>query len=151
MSGRYFEEFAIGEEFRTAGYTMTEGEIIDFALRYDPQYFHMDTEAAKDSLFGGLVASGWHVGALAFRLFLQENIFGTRSQGSPGLDELRWLKPVRPGDTIRMTARVADLIPSRSRPERGNVVMEWTVLNQREEAVMSFRSVQMIERRREDA
>lgn len=147
MAAQFFEDFAPGDRFETQGYTMTEGEIIDFALRYDPQYFHLDKDAAERSIYGGLIASGWQVGALGFRLFLQLNVFGENSLGSPGLDELRWTRPVRPGDTIRMQARVLEVRASRSKPDRGNVVMEWKVVNQRDEAVMTFRSVQMLKRR----
>ncbi len=147
MSDRFFEDFEVGEAFRSPGYTMTEGEIIDFALRYDPQHLHMDVEVARQSMYGGLIASGWHVGALAFRLFLQEKILGRNALGSPGLDEIRWHKPVRPGDTIYTEVSVTETRPSRSRSERGNVMLHWQVVNQRHEVVMSFRSIQMMQRR----
>ncbi len=147
MSSRYFEDFAAGDTFESAGITVTESDIIDFALKYDPQPFHLDTEAAARSIYGGLIASGWQVGALAFRMFLQKGVFGDASLGSPGLDELRWLKPVRPGDTIRLAAEVVEVRPSSSRSDRGYVTIDYTALNQRDEPVMSMRGVQILARR----
>jgi acyl dehydratase len=110
----------------------------------------MDVERAKDSIYGGLIASGWMIGALGFRLFLQLNVIGSHSQGSPGLQDVRWLKPVRPGDTIYMHAEVVEARPSRSDAGRGNVVMAWEIKNQRDEVVMAYQSVQLIMRRPAD-
>ncbi len=147
MPQRFFEDFAVGDRFETEAQSLSEEEIIDFASRYDPQYLHIDAEAAKASIYGGLIASGWHTMALGFRLFIDLDILGRNSLGSPGIDELRWLKPVRPGDTIRTRAEVVATRPSRSRPERGNVHFSWTILNQRDEAVTTFKSVQIMRRR----
>lgn len=151
MANRYFEDYEVGERFETIGYTITEAEIISYALKYDPQYLHLDVEAAKQSMYGGLIASGWMMGAIGFRLFVQENVFGTNSLGSPGLDEVRWLKPVRPGDTVTMHAEVLEVRPSRKDPGRGNIGMGWELKNQRGEVVMSYRSVQFVKRRPGDA
>lgn len=150
MAIRFFEDFEVGERFETIGYTVTEAEIINYALKYDPQYFHMDVEAAKDSMYGGLIAPGWMIGAIGFRLFVQENVIGANSMGSPGLDELRWLKPVRPGDTVYMHGEVLETRPSRTNPQRGNIIFSWEIKNQRGEVVMSYRSVQLIKRRPEE-
>lgn len=147
MSPMYLEDFEAGQVFLSPGYTLTESAIIDFALKYDCQPFHLDVERAKASIYGGLIASGWQVGALAFRLFLSLNLVGESSLGSPGLDELRWLVPVRPGDTIRTRGTVVEVEPSRSKPDRGAVHFAWEVFNQRDQMVMTFKSVQLITRR----
>jgi acyl dehydratase len=97
MDDLYFEDFTPGREFRTEGVTVTESQILDFALAFDPQPFHLDAEAAKGTIFGGLIASGFHTMALTFRLFAQTRALVACSLGSPGVDELRWLRPVRPG------------------------------------------------------
>ncbi len=147
MPQRFFEDFAVGDRFETEAQSLSEEEIIDFASRYDPQYLHIDAEAAKDSIYGGLIASGWHTMALGFRLFIDQDILGRNGLGSPGIDELRWLKPVRPGDTIRTRAEVTATRPSRSRPERGNVHFSWAILNHRDAVVTTFTSVQIMRRR----
>lgn len=147
MTERWFEDFRVGDRFVSPGYTFTESEIIDFALRYDPQPFHMDRTAAERSPYGGLIASGWQIGSIAFRLFTMTNPFGRASQGSPGLDELRWLRPVRPGDTIRMEAEVIEVRASASRPDRGIAVLTYRALNQNGEPVMSMRAAQLLARR----
>jgi acyl dehydratase len=143
----YFEDFTVGREFRTDGATVTESQILDFALAFDPQPFHMDLEAAKRSIFGGLIASGFHSMALSFRLFAQTRALAACSLGSPGVDELRWLKPVRPGDTLRATVQVVEQRPSGSKPDRGIIRLHWTALNQRSEPVLTMTSMQLVKRR----
>jgi acyl dehydratase len=143
----YFEDFTVGREFRTDGATLTESQILDFALAFDPQPFHMDLEAAKQSMFGGLIASGFHTMALTFRLFAQTRALAACSLGSPGVDELRWLRPVRPGDTLRATVRVVEQRPSGSKPDRGIIRLHWTALNQRSEPVLTMTSMQLVRRR----
>jgi len=143
----YFEDFTVGREFRTDGATVTESQILDFALAFDPQPFHMDLEAAKQSMFGGLIASGFHSMALTFRLFAQTRALAACSLGSPGVDELRWLKPVRPGDTLRATVQVVEQRPSGSKPDRGIIRLHWTALNQRSEPVLTMTSMQLVKRR----
>jgi acyl dehydratase len=143
----YFEDFTVGREFRTDGATVTESQILDFALAFDPQPFHMDLEAAKRSMFGGLIASGFHSMALSFRLFAQTRALAACSLGSPGVDEVRWLRPVRPGDTLRATVQVVEQRPSGSKPDRGIIRLHWTALNQRSEPVLTMTSMQLVKRR----
>ena len=143
----YFEDFTVGREFHTDGATVTESQILDFALAFDPQPFHMDLEAAKRSMFGGLIASGFHSMALTFRLFAQTRALAACSLGSPGVDEVRWLKPVRPGDTLRATVQVVEQRPSGSKPDRGIIRLHWTALNQRSEPVLTMTSMQLVKRR----
>ena len=143
----YFEDFTPGREFRTDGATITEAQILDFALAFDPQPFHLDVEAAKQSIFGGLIASGFHTMALTFRLFAQTRALAACSMGSPGADELRWLRPVRPGDTLRAVVRVVEQRPSTSKPDRGIVRLQWTTLNQAGDPVLTMTSMQIVRRR----
>ena len=134
----YFDDFKAGDELASPGATVTEAQIVDFALSFDPQPFHLDVTAAAASPFGGLIASGFHTLALTFRLFWQTGALNEGSIGSPGIDELRWLKPVRPGDTLRVVARVLETRPSRSKPDRGVVRMQYTTTNQHGEVVMTL-------------
>ena len=147
MTERYFEDFEIGETFASRGATLSEAQILDFALAYDPQPFHLDKHAAAEGPYGGLIASGFQTLALSFRVFYQEKIINACSLGSPGFDELRWLKPVRPGDSIRVEAQVKDKRPSRSRPDRGSLTMAYTVRNQTGEAVMTFTAIHILQKR----
>lgn len=145
--GLYLEDFVAGLTFRTAGVTITEAQIIDFALRFDPQPFHVDVEAAGQSLFGGLVASGFHTMSLTFRLFADTRALVAASLGSPGIDEVRWLKPVRPGDTLSAVVEVLDSRPSTSKPDRGIATLRYTASNQRGEPVFSMVATQFLRRR----
>ena len=147
MTARYFEDFQVGERFTSRGLTLSEAQIIDFALSYDPQPFHMDKEAAAASPFGGLIASGFQTFALAFRLFYQENLIAACSLGSPGVERLRWHRPVRPGDTLRTEVEVKELRPSGSKPDRGYATMAYTAKNQNDEIVLSFTCTQIFKRR----
>jgi acyl dehydratase len=147
MNARYYEDYTVGEEFRAPGVTLTEAEIIHFALTYDPQPFHVDVLAAKENIYGGLIASGWHVAVVAFRMLVQAGMVGSASLGSPGLDELRWVKPVRPGDTIYPCARITEARVSASKPDRGIVKAKWWVENQRKETVATIISTQLVRRR----
>jgi acyl dehydratase len=143
----YFEDFHPADEFRTTGVTLTEAAIVDFALAFDPQPIHLDVEAARGSMFQGLIASGFHTMALSFRLFIQTGALAASSLGSPGIDEVRWLRPVRPGDTLRVVATVLETRPSTSRPDRGIVKMKFTTLNQRDEPVLTMIGNQLLRRR----
>lgn len=145
-SKRYFDDFHPGDRFVSKGVTFTESDIVSFALRYDPQPFHIDAEAAAASHYGGLIASGFHTLAQGFRMILQEGIFADCSMGSPGMDELRWLAPVRPGDTLHMESEVIESKPSSSRPDRGIVKMDYRAVNQRGETVMTFRVIHLLRR-----
>ena len=147
MTDLYLEDFNPGDRFESRGRTVPEAEIIDFALRYDPQPIHIDAEAAKHSPYGGLIASGFHTMAVAFRLAWDTGIFSACSLGSPGIDELRWLKPVRPGDTLRTVIEIVDARPSASKPDRGVCRIKYDVFNQNDEQVMTMTAVQILARR----
>ena len=149
MQDMYFDDFKPLDRFVSPGVTVTESMIIDFALTYDPQPFHLDTRAAAASHFGGLIASGFQTLALGFRAFLQLGLFSACGMGSPGLDELRWLRPVRPGDTLRSEVEVVEARPSRSKPDRGILVMAFKIRNQRDEDVLTMRTLQLTRRRSE--
>ena len=141
---RFWEDFTAGETFTTAGVTLSEGAIVDFALRYDPQPFHVDKAAAEKTPFGGLIASSWHVRAAAFRMVVQSGFLGPHSLGSPGSGETRYLKPVRPGDTISGEVEITEKRESRSRPNLGLVTMYCRVFNQHGEKVCSWDAVQFV-------
>ena len=143
----YFEDFKPGDRFESATLTITERLIVDYARLYDPQPFHTDPEAAKASIYGGLVASGGQTIALSFKLFLETGVLSACSLGSPGLDEVRWKAPIRPGDTLRVVAEVLETRPSASKPDRGIVRIHYTTLNQRGEAVTSLIGNQLCRRR----
>ena len=147
MVERYYEDFALGERMETQGVTVTEGQMIEFALAYDPQPFHLDAVAAKSSIFGGLVASGLLTLALSARLFLQSGALGNANLGGPGFDEVRFLKPVRPGDTLRVVVEVTAMRPSQSKRDRGLVSLHYRTYNQRGEEVLSFVCLQLFRRR----
>ena len=147
MTERYLDDFEIGERFRGVGITVSEAQILDFALAYDPQPFHLDKEAAAASSYGGLIASGFQTLAIGFRSFYQAGVINHCSLGSPGLDELRWLKPVRPGDTLHAETVVTSTRASRSKPDRGIVHMDWEIKNQAGEVVMTFTGMHLLLRR----
>lgn len=133
-----FESFEPGQTRRFGAYKVTREEIIEFAGKYDAQFFHLDDEMAKSSLFGGLCASGWHTCAMTMAMMVEDMETRGRSLGSPGVDELRWIKPVYPGDTLSVEMTVLDLKASQSRPEIGFVTSRTTVSNHKGEPVMRF-------------
>jgi acyl dehydratase len=135
-----FEDFTPGLELEAPGPTVTAEAIVAFAKQFDPQYFHVDAEAAKQSLFGGLCASGWHTVALTMRTMVDAYMHDSTSLGSPGIDELRWVKPVMAGDTLRCKMTVLEQRPSKSKPNLGSVRTKWEVFNQRGELVMHLTS-----------
>jgi len=143
----WWEDFRIGETVELGTHTFTEAEIIDFARQFDPQPFHTDPEAARGSIFGGLIASGWHTCAVGMRLMCESYINRTVSMGSPGVENVRWLKPVRPGDTISYRRVVLEARPSNSRPEAGLLRSRWEALNQGGELVMTMEGWGMVGRR----
>lgn len=147
MTTRYLDDLTPGDRFTSGGLTLTEAEIIDFAFRYDPQPFHLDTNAAADSPYGGLIASGFQSIAICFRLFIQSGIFRESSIGSPGLDELRWLAPVRPGDTLHSVVEVLEVRVSSSKPGQGIARLLYKAVNQRGETVLSFIGNNILKRR----
>jgi acyl dehydratase len=144
---RYWEDYEVGQKFPLGTTSFSEQEIIDFARQFDPQAFHVDPQAAAKSMFGGLIASGWHVAAKMMRLFVDNYIDHRTALGSPGLEELRWLKPVRPGDTLSGSVECASKVPSKSRPGMGIIHEHWTVTNQKGEVVMTTKGVNMVRRR----
>jgi acyl dehydratase len=147
MQERYFEDFQVGERFETGGITLTESQILDFALVYDPQAFHVDKVAAERSIFGGLAASGFQTLALTFRLFADTGVLRAANLGGTGGTDLRWLRPVRPGDTLSAAVEVVDKQPSRSRDDRGRIRFLYTTLNQQGEPVLSFQLDHIVARR----
>ena len=141
---RYFEDYTPGAVFTSGAIAVSEAEIIDFARKYDPQAMHTNPMAAASGRFGGLIASGWHTAALMMRLFATNFLSPASSVASPGIDELRWLHPVRPGDSLRLRVRVIEARRSRSRPQEGIVRSLIEVLNQDDVVVMSLRPISMI-------
>jgi acyl dehydratase len=142
----YFEDFAVGQKFTTGRRRVDAAEIIEFAAKYDPQPFHLDAEAAKASLLGGLAASGWHSAAMMMRLIVDSDF---RPAGGivGGGGELAWLKPVRPGDELHVESEITELRESRSRPLHGIVKVRLTMLNQHGEAVQTFTPTLLVNRR----
>ncbi len=143
----YFDDLPKGYTFETGTRTLTEDDIIAFARQWDPQSFHTDPEAAKASPYGGLIASGFHTLLTAFNLTLGANVWNEASMGSPGMDSVRWIRPVRPGDTLRVRIEVTSSTPSQSRPDRGRTGFRHTVLNQNDEVVMTYHCVNILARR----
>jgi acyl dehydratase len=144
---RYFEDFKVGEVIEGGARTISKDEMVAFAREFDPQPFHTDEAAARETMYGGIIASGWHSGALMMRLFYDSLIRDCASMGSPGIDELRWIKPVRPGDTLRLRTTVLEVIESRSKPDRGLVRTFCELLNQDGEVVMSIKPINFFRRR----
>ncbi len=148
MSGRFFDDFTVGAVEEFGQYTVSRDEIIAFGRQFDPQPFHTDEELARQHAFGGLVASGWHTAGMCMRMAVEHYLgAGSGSLGSPGVDELRWHKPVRPGDTLTMRTQILEVTPSRSKPDRGVVRSRYELYNQRRELVMSLIAIGMFSRR----
>jgi len=131
-----FEDFVPGEITTFGAYEVTKEEVIDFAGQFDPQPFHLDEEAGRASMLGGLAASGWHSCAILMRLMFDGFMNGSTSIGSPGIDEVRWLKPVFPGDVLSVRREILDARPSASKPDRGVVRFRFQLMNQKGEVVM---------------
>ena len=144
---QYFEDVVVGDVRLTASKLVERDEIIAFARQFDPQPFHIDETAAKASIYGGLIASGWHTAAMTMRLMVDSFTGRISSTGSPGFDDLRWLKPVRPGDRIHVRQTCIEKIPSKSRPSLGVCKFRTEVLNQNDETVMSLISIALYNRR----
>jgi len=142
----HWEDFPVGKVRETDGTTLTKEDIVAFARQFDPQPFHVDERAAERSFYGGLIASGWHTCALAMRLYYDAVLRRAASQGSPGVEKVRWLRPVRPGDTLRVRVEVLEARPSESKPGLGLVRSQWQVLNQRDEPVMEMEGWGMFRR-----
>ena len=140
----YFEDFVFGYCFTTDRYLVPKDEIIDFARQWDPQPFHIDETVVDDYPYGGLIASGWHTLLISFRLMLETGKFKECSIGSPGMQELRWLLPVKPGDTLYNRARVDSAKQSKSKPDRGFVTVQYEVLNQKDQKVATYLITHML-------
>jgi acyl dehydratase len=138
MPEHTFEDLEPGQVYELGSKVVSADEIVAFARQFDPQPFHVDPEAAKDSVFGGLIASGWHTGAMWMRLYVDALLDGGSSQGSSGLEELRWLAPVRPGDTLFGRLTVLEVTPSESHPERVTIRIRGEMVNQDGVTVMSI-------------
>jgi len=150
MTRLYFEDFTPGWTFQNGPRTLTAEEIVAFAREWDPQSYHTDPEAARASPYGGLIASGWQTAGVAMRLMCDGYLLETSCVGSPGIDELRFVKPVRPGDALRFRSTVLAVAPSQSKPHRGTVTFRWEVLNQDDELVLSMVGRQLFLRRPAD-
>jgi acyl dehydratase len=151
IDDRYFEDYLPGSIHEFGSIAVVESEMIDFARRFDPQPFHTDPEAAKESPFGGLIASGWFTASTAMRLLVDNYIPRVASLGSPGVDEVRWRKPVRPGDTLSIRVTVLESKLSRSKPNQGTVRHYIEVLNQSREVVMTWKGMGMYRCRNSNA
>jgi acyl dehydratase len=134
----YWEDLQVGQVVELGTHVVTEEEIVAFARQWDPQAFHVDPVAAEGSVFGGLIASGWHTGAMWMRLYVDSLLDGAASMGSPGIEELRWLAPVRPGDTLAGRLTVLEATPSERHPGRGTVRIRGEMVNQDGVTVMSM-------------
>ena len=137
MPELYFEDLEPGQVVELGSHTVSEEEILAFARQWDPQPFHVDPQAARSSVFGGLIASGWHTGAMWMRLYV-DTLLGPSSMGSPGIEELRWLAPVRPGDTLSGRLTILEATPSERREDRGTVRIRGEMVNQDGVTVMSM-------------
>jgi acyl dehydratase len=137
-SVRYFEDFEVGRTYDLGSHTISRDEIIAFARQFDPQPFHTDEELARQSSFGGLIASGWHTASIFMRCYVDTLLTGTASMGSPGVEHLRWLVPVRPGDVLSARATITAAEPSTRRPDRGTLTLHSELLNQHDQTVLSM-------------
>jgi acyl dehydratase len=147
ITDRYLEDYVEGDVHKFGSIAVEEDELVAFARRFDPQAMHADPEAARNGPFGGLIASGWHTAGLMMRLYVEHYLTHAASLASPGLDELRWLKPVRPGDKLSVRVTVLKSVASKSKPDRGAVTSFVEVINQAGEVVMTFRVINIIGRR----
>jgi acyl dehydratase len=141
--GRHLDDFNIGEVFKAESFTLNEEQMIEFALSFDPQSFHTDIAAAKEGPYGGLIGSGFQTLNLCFCRMVQSGVFDTVSMGGPGIDEIKFLLPVRPGDTIHPEAEILSITPSNSKPERGIMRIQYRGYNQDGKKVISFITIML--------
>jgi acyl dehydratase len=141
---RWFEDFVPGAVFEFGEIAVTEAEIVDFARRFDPQPMHVDPAAAAAGDFAGLIASGWHTAGLMMRLIVDHFLPGKAAIASPGIDELRWTRPVRPGDRLHLRVTILDATRSRSKPDRGLLRSFVELLNQHGDVVMSLKPMNLL-------
>jgi len=147
----YWEDLPPGKVIDLGTRVVPREEILEFGRRYDPQPFHTDEEAARQSIYGGLIASGWHTCAIMMRMLYDGLLRHSASMGSPGMDNLRWLKPVRPGDTLRGRMTILESRPLNSKPDIGMIKARWEVFNQHDELVMTVEGMGMYRRRQPGA
>lgn len=147
VEDRYFEDYVAGSVGVFGAIAFTEAEIVEFARRYDPQAIHADPVAARAGPFDGLIASGWHTVSLVMRVLVERYLSHVAALVSPGIDELRWLAPVRPGDTLTVRVTVTEATPSRSKPDRGLVRSYIEAMNQRGEVVLTMKAMNLMRRR----
>jgi len=139
----WFDDLKVGMRFSSETTTVSRDDILRFAAEFDPQPFHLDEAAAENTILGGLAASGWHTAAIAMRLAITARPFGPHPLFGAGVDELRWMKPVRPGDTLQLEGEVVELVPSRTKPQ-GIARIKWTAYNQKGEAVYTFNPIAIV-------
>lgn len=147
IDDRYFDDYVEGDVHDLGSIAVELDEVLSFARRFDPQTMHVDPEGAKKTPFGGLIASGWHTVSLMMRLYADHYLTHVASFASPGVDKLRWIKPVRPGDTLSVRVKVMKAVPSQSKPDRGVVTCDVEVDNQNGETVMTLTQVNFIGKR----
>ena len=147
MADIYFEDFAAGQTYDLGSHTFDRAAIIEFATEFDPQPFHVDEDLAQQSIYGGLIASGWQTCAIYMRLLCDGLLLQVHSMGSPGVDELRWLGPVRPGDTLSAQLKIEEVRASKSKPDRGIVMTAGELRNQAGDLVLTLKSPLMVRRR----
>lgn len=147
VTAMYFDDFPLGWSHEVDLPEMSLETITGFAREWDPQPFHIDPDAAKDSPYGGIIASGWHTLLAAFLAWYQTGLWAEASMGSPGMEEVRWLKPVRPGDRLRVRMTVTKAVPSTSRPDRGRVTFLGEIFNQDDQKVAEYSGVNILRRR----
>ena len=144
VEDRYFEDYETGTVHEFGPVSIAEDKIIEFGRQFDPQVFHTDPQGAKQTIYGGIIASGWHTAGLMMRLFVDHYLSGVASLGSPGVDELRWTQPVRPGDSLSLRVTVSQTTRSRSKPDRGILHSFIEMINQRQEVVMTMKAVNLL-------
>lgn len=147
MNEKYLEDLHVGDRFGSDTLEVTEESIIAFARDFDPQPFHLDATAAERSVFKGLVASGWHTAAMSMKLFVTGEMRVAGGSVGLGVDELRWPRPVKPGDTLRLQTEILDIRPSKSKPDRGVIRIRNVTINQRDEVVQTFTASVLVRRR----
>ena len=144
MNARFFEEFKVGEIFETRAVTLTEGQMVSFAMEYDPQPIHTDKETSKAGIHADIISSGLQTLGIANRLWIELGLMGSNNLGGPGLDQVRWPRPVFAGDTLRTIVEVLEARVSRSKPDRGIVTFGFTSFNQRDEVIMTYKCVDIL-------
>ena len=144
MHTRYLDDFEVGDRFESRSASLTEAQMMDFALTWDPQPFHIDKKASQEGQFGGIIASGFQTQALAFRLFYDLGLIAKSNMIGLGVDDARWPAPVRPDDALRNIVEVLYIKPSSSKPDRGVIKLGHTVINQDDVVVMTFTTIQIV-------